>query len=271
MAQTSGVRLPHAASAKRSDRMLAVLKTLHSRGAVAIADLVTELGVSAPTLRRDLADMADQRLLIRTRGGARALPARAEVPVHLRDSEAAEAKRRIALRAAELIPKGPMTVALTGGTTTAEIARALSRRPRLTIITNALSIALELAAYPATKVILTGGILRPVSLEAVGVLAENTFTAVEVRIAVLGADGMSATRGATTHDEVEARTNHAMAGSAQRVIVVADGSKIGRVTPAQMAPTAQIDVLVTDTSADPIELDRIRDAGVTVHVVEPKR
>jgi DeoR family transcriptional regulator, aga operon transcriptional repressor len=271
MAQATGLRLPHASSAKRADRMLAVLKSVNARGAVSLADLAGELHVSAATLRRDLADMEDQGLLIRTHGGARPQAVHDEVPVHLRDLEAREAKHRIALRAAELIPSGPYAVALTGGTTTAEIAKALSRRTQLTIITNALTIALELAARPTTKVILTGGVVRSTSFEAVGVLAENTFKAVNVGTAILGVDGFSAHGGATTHDEVEARTNNAMVDHAQRVMVVADGSKVGRVTFAQMAATESIDVLVTDTTADPAELDRIRDAGVTVHLVEPRR
>jgi DeoR family transcriptional regulator, aga operon transcriptional repressor len=271
MGQVTGLRLPHAASAKRADRMLAVLRSVNTRGAVALGELAEELQVSAATLRRDLAEMEDQGLLIRTHGGARSQAVHDEVPVHLRDLEAREAKRRIALRAAELIPAGPYAVALTGGTTTAEIARALARRPQLTIITNALTIALELAARPTAKVILTGGMVRSSSFEAVGVLAENTFKAVNVGTAILGVDGISASGGATTHDEVEARTNHAMVEHAQRVMVVADGSKVGRVTFAQMADTSEIDVLVTDTTADQGELDRLRDAGVAIHLVEPRR
>lgn len=271
MAQATGLRLPHASSAKRADRMLAVLRSVNARGAVALTELAGELHVSAATLRRDLADMEDQGLLIRTHGGARPQSGNGEVPVHLRDLEAREAKHRIALRAAELIPSGPYAVALTGGTTTAEIAKALSRRSQLTIITNSLTIALELAARPTTKVILTGGVVRSSSFEAVGVLAENTFKAVNVGTAILGVDGISAEGGATTHDEVEARTNHAMVEHAQRVMVVADGSKVGRVTLAQMADASSVDVLITDSSADPEALERLRDAGVTVHLVEPRR
>lgn len=267
---TNGLRLP-ATSAKRSDRMLAVLKSVNARGAVALADLATELRVSPATLRRDLASMEDQGLLVRTHGGARSRPVHEEVPVHLRDLEARDAKRRIALRAAEHIPAGPYAVALSGGTTAAEVARALSRRPQLTIVTNALPVAMELAARPTAKVILTGGMVRSTSFEAVGVLAENTFNAVNVGTAILGTDGISATGGATTHDEVEARTNHAMVAHAQRVIVVADGSKVGRTTLARMAECGEIDLVITDATADVDELERLRAAGVAVEVVSVAR
>lgn len=271
MGVPTGTRLPHAVSGKRTDRMLAVLKHVNATGAVTIEELCELLAVSPATLRRDLATMEDQGLLLRTHGGARPHALHDEVPVHLRDLEAREAKHRIALRAAELVPPGPYAVALSGGTTTAEIARALSRRPQLTIVTNALPIAMELAARPPLKVILTGGVVRSTSFEAVGVLAENTFNAVNVGTAFLGVDGISAAGGATTHDEVEARTNNAMLRHAQRVVVVGDGSKVGRVTFAQMAGPDRIDVLITDSTADREELDRLRALGITVHVVEPHR
>jgi DeoR family transcriptional regulator of aga operon len=92
-----------------------------------------------------------------------------------------------------------------------------------------------------------------------------------VGTAILGTDGISAHGGATTHDEVEARTNNAMVQHAQRVIVVADGSKVGRVTLAQMVEPEAIDLLITDSNADPGELDRLRSAGVQVEVVELHR
>ena len=97
MAQATHLRLPHASSAKRADRMLAVLKTVNTRGAVALGDLASELRVSAATLRRDLADMEDQGLLIRTHGGARPQALHDEMPVHLKHLEAKEAKQRLTL------------------------------------------------------------------------------------------------------------------------------------------------------------------------------
>ena len=111
---------------------------------------------------------------------------------------------------------------------------------------------------------MTGGILRPQSMELVGVLAEGTFNAINVGTAILGADGVSAAAGITTHDETEARTNHAMVAKAPRTIVVADGSKIGHAALARMAEISEIDMLITDDSADPEELDRLRALGVEI-------
>ena len=125
------------------------------------------------------------------------------------------------------VPSGRHVVALSGGTTTAEVARELAWRQDLTVVTNALTIATLLSERRRVRVVMTGGFLRPESLELVGALAENTFTAVNVGTAILGVDGVSAAAGVTTHDETEARTNHAMVTKAQRTVVVADGSKVG--------------------------------------------
>lgn len=259
---------PRAVSAKRSERMRVVLSLLHEQTKMSLAALAEEVGTSPATLRRDLADLDDQGLLVRTHGGARALDSRSEIPVRLRNSQFREAKLRIARRVSEMIPTGAHALALSGGTTTGEVARALGNRSGLTIVTNSLTIAMECAARPRLKVIITGGVVRPSSFEAVGSLSEYTFSAINVATAILGTDGISAGGGVTTHDETEARTNHAMVATAGRVVVVADGSKVGKVTLAKMADLGEIDDFVTDSGADPEALALIAQAGVAVHIVE---
>ena len=259
-----GDRTPPAASGKRSRRMTSILDLLAERGTVSLAELSQTLGISPATARRDLADMSEQLLLVRTHGGARLLESRNELPVALRGTRFQEAKRAIALAVAEAIPQQRYAVALSGGTTAANVARALADHKDLTIVTNSLTIAQLVTTYPQLTVVMTGGILRSESLELVGVLAENTFNAINLGTAILGTDGMTAEGGVTTHDETEARTNHAMVAKAQRTIVVADGSKVGHAALARMADITEIDVLFTDDSADPDELARLRAAGVEV-------
>ncbi|CAN5717596.1 DeoR/GlpR family DNA-binding transcription regulator [soil metagenome] len=255
-------------SVKRNERMRRLLTLLHDRGRLDAAALCSELVISPATLRRDLTDLEDQGLLVRTHGGARAIdPTKSEIPVRLRDHLGVAAKRRIAQHAAALIPFGPHVVALTGGVTTAEVAKALKGHADLTIVTNSLSLAVDCAVDAHMKVIMTGGRVRANSLEAVGPLAEATIEAVNVGTAILGADGMSADNGATTFDETEARAAAAMAARAQRVVVAVDGTKIGKVNLAKMIGLAEIDDLVTDAGADPIELDKIAASGVRIRVV----
>uniref|UniRef100_UPI0024BA12C7 DeoR/GlpR family DNA-binding transcription regulator n=1 Tax=Mycolicibacterium poriferae TaxID=39694 RepID=UPI0024BA12C7 len=129
-------------SIKRTDRMREVLSLLRDRGEVSSTVLCAELRVSVATLRRDLAELEEQGLLVRTHGGARALdPSGSEIPVRLRDHRMVAIKRRIAQHAAALVPPGPQAVALTGGVTTGEVARALKGRPNIPIVTNSLTIA----------------------------------------------------------------------------------------------------------------------------------
>lgn len=260
--------LARVSSAKRSRRLAALLDLVSERGSVRLGELTATLGISPATVRRDLAELADLDLVVRTHGGVTVGAGETELPVALRDTRFQEAKRAIARAAFAQIPTERYVVALSGGTTTASVARELSRHRGVTVVTNSLSIAGLLAPSSAVRVVMTGGFLRPQSLELVGAIAEHTFTAVNVGIAILGADGISAAAGVTTHDETEARTNHAMVTAAQRTVVVADGSKVGRVALAQMADLGRVQMLITDRSADPTELDRIRVAGVEVVVAD---
>ncbi|WBU36760.1 DeoR/GlpR family DNA-binding transcription regulator [Homoserinibacter sp. YIM 151385] len=260
-------RTPPAASGKRSRRMIEILDLLAERGGISLQDLSDTLGISPATARRDLADLAEQRLLVRTHGGARLIDSRGELPVSLRDTRNQDAKRAIAAAVADIVPRQRYAIALSGGTTAASVARALANHEELTIVTNSLTIAQLVTSHPQLKVIMTGGILRPESLELVGVLAENTFNAINLGTAILGADGVTPA-GITTHDETEARTNNAMVTHAQRVIVVADGSKLGRLALAQVASLEQVDLLVTDSSAEPEQLERLREAGLSITVVD---
>ncbi|HEV7185441.1 MAG: DeoR/GlpR family DNA-binding transcription regulator [Actinomycetales bacterium] len=256
--------LARATSGKRSKRMMAILDLIEERGALSLTDLAETLAISPATARRDLADLADQSLILRTHGGASVRDRTRELPVALRDTRFQEPKRAIARALVARLPAEPHVIALCGGTTTASVARELSGHRDIAVVTNSLTIAGLLAAYPGVRVIMTGGFLRPQSLELVGALAESTFNAVNVGTAILGADGITAAAGVTTHDETEARTNHAMVGKAQRTVVVADGSKIGRAALAQCCAIQEIDLLITDSSADQDELQRIRAAGVEV-------
>ncbi|WP_203566966.1 DeoR/GlpR family DNA-binding transcription regulator [Aestuariimicrobium ganziense] len=247
--------------------MVALLAAVAEHGEVVLSELAVELGASTATIRRDVAVLAEQGLLVRTHGGARRTNHGDELPVKLRDGRNRRAKQAIAQAAVDQLPHGRHAVALTGGTTTTEVLRAMGERHDLTIITNSVSLAIEAAACGQLRVLIAGGILRANSLELVGSLTESTFKQFNVGTAIVGSDGVSLEGGLTTHDHVEAGTNHTMIERAQRVICVADGTKIGRVTLAKLADLTDIDLLITDSTADPAALARIRRSGVEVQVV----
>lgn len=254
----------------RPERMQAILDTLATTGTVHVGDLAERFHVSQATLRRDLALLDDQRLVSRTHGGAVAHDVAYELPVRYRDGRHRAEKRGIARAVLSRVPTGPYVVGLTGGTTTSEVARALADRSELTVVTNALNIAMELALRPRLKLIVVGGVARAQSYELVGPWAERTLAALNIGTAIVGVDGISAASGLTTHDEIEAHTNRALIERAQRVLVVADGSKLGRSMLAHIAGLEVVTELITGPSADPEALAALRAEGVPVTVAEPR-
>jgi DeoR family transcriptional regulator of aga operon len=255
-------------SLHRADRVSAILETLSANGSVNVAQLSRQFRVSAATLRRDLQMLEEQHLLNRTHGGAVAQDVAYELPVRYRGGQQRSQKQQIARAVVSRIPHEQLVVGLTGGTTTSEVSRLLADRANLTIVTNALNIAAELALRPRLKLVVTGGVARPQSYELVGPWAERTLASVTIGVAVVGVDGITAEDGLTTHDEVEAHTNHVLIGRARRVVVAADGSKVGRALLARMAPIEEVHELVTDRTADVVAVDAIRAAGVTVTFAE---
>jgi DeoR family transcriptional regulator, aga operon transcriptional repressor len=251
---------------RQSERLSAILEALANDGSVGVADLATELDVSAATVRRDLEFLEHQRMLTRTHGGAVAQGVLYELPLRYKSARHQEEKKRIAAEAATRVADG-VAIGLTGGTTTTEVARAVIDRQRLTVVTNALNIASELAIRPNLKLVVTGGYARPESYELVGPLAEQALAGLNLDVVFLGVDGISPTAGITTHHEVEAHTNLALIERARHVVVVTDSSKIGLVAFAQICPIDRVHEVITDAEADRDLLAELREAGVDVVTV----
>jgi DeoR family transcriptional regulator, aga operon transcriptional repressor len=251
---------------RQADRLSSVLERLSGNGSVGVGDLAGELGVSPATVRRDLRLLEDQHLLTRTHGGAVAQGVLYELPLRYRSARHGEQKLRIAREAATRVTEGT-AVGLTGGTTTTEVARALVATPRLTVVTNSLSIASELAVRPNLKLVVTGGVARPESYELVGPLAEGALATLNLDLVLVGVDGISVGEGFTTHHEVEAHTNHALIARARRVVVVADSSKLGQVAFARICGLDDADELITDSDAAADEVEAVRAAGLEVTLV----
>lgn len=257
-----------AATRSRATRLASILDALSMSGEIDVAELANTMKVSASTLRRDLALLESQDLLTRVHGGAvDARKTATELPVRYRDGQADAEKWAIARAVSAMLPPGRHVVGLTGGTTTGAVARALAHRDDLTVVTNAVDIAADLTIRARARVFLAGGFVRPQSYEVVGPSAVQALSRLTLSHAFVGVDGISAAMGLTTHDEVEAQTNLAMLRRAHRVIVVADGRKVGRDLMAPITGVASIHELITTTNADPEELDRLRAAGLSVTVV----
>ena len=187
-----------------------------------------------------------------------------ELPLRYRGGRHRDEKRRIAVAAVTRVDDQVATVGLTGGTTTTEVARGLVDRQGLTVVTNALNIAAELALRPNLRLVVTGGTARSESYELVGPQAEAVLSDMNLDIAFVGVDGISA---AGRPDDLPRRRGAHQPGADRaraRVVVVADGSKVGRLAFARICDLADVHELITDIGGDRDELARIEDAGVTV-------
>lgn len=255
-------------------RLDVVLDMVLERGHLAVDDLVSELDISPATARRDLDALADQQMVVRTHGGASANPDSSSLPLRYRAARNARAKEAIAAAAVDLAAPGSV-IGLNGGTTTTALAHELAARPsfreieqQTVLVTNAINIAQELAVRRHLQLVVTGGIVRESSFELVGRWAEQLLGQVRVDTLFLGVNAVNAVDGASTHDEGEAAISARLIERSSRVVVVADGAKIGATAFARIVRTDGIDDLVTDPSADPEALEKIRGAGIDVHVAE---
>jgi DeoR/GlpR family transcriptional regulator of sugar metabolism len=224
-----------------AQRRAAILDRVRSAGAVRVAELVAELGVSDMTIRRDLDTLAERRLVSKVHGGA-TVPGSADEPGFAAKSARQRAeKAAIARTAAGLVAPGS-AVGLSAGTTTAALAELLVGVADLTVVTNSVPVAQVLREQ---TVILTGGertrsdaLVGPVAVAAIGSLHLDTL--------FLGVHGMSEAAGYTTPNLLEAETNRALVRSTARLVVVADHTKWATAGMCTIAPLAAADVLVTD-------------------------
>lgn len=219
--------------------------------------------MSGATIRRDLGVLHGQGMIHRTRGGAVTGRVNLELPLRHRAGRQQSQKRRIGLLAAALVPDGAV-VGMTGGTTVTEIARALADRRGITVVTNAVNIAADLIVRPDIRLVVVGGNGRSASYALVGPATERALSQYNLDIAFIGVDGLTPSAGCTTHDELEAHTDRAFLRSSARSVVVADNTKIGRVTFAEICPLADIDDLVTDDPLDQRQERAMTDHGVRV-------
>jgi DeoR family transcriptional regulator of aga operon len=247
----------------KADRMAAILEHIAEAGSVNVGRISSALAVSPATLRRDLRALHDQGLVVRTHGGAVASGVGFELPLRHREARHQPEKRAIGRLAAGLVADGAV-VGMTGGTTVTEVARALTTHADLTVVTNALNIAAELVLWPSLRVVVVGGAARHASYELVGPAAELVMERYHLDVSFIGIDGVTVEEGCSTYDDMEAHTDHAFISRAHRTVVVADSTKLGKRTFARICRTDEISDFVTDSSADPLFLGRLREAGVNV-------
>lgn len=246
------------------ERQQRILERLGARGKVTVEELAGEFGVSAPTVRADLAALEARRLLRRTHGGA--LPAATslyEPPYAERAGEQSDEKRRIGQAAAAMVQPGE-TVLLDAGTTTHEVGLALaaSGKTEITVVTNNLPTALTLIDAPGIEVVVIGGQAQSRRRATLGPLAVEFLRPLRVDRLFLGVSGVDAAAGLTAVDFDAVAAKQAMLRAARSTVVVADASKIGQVAFAHVAPLDTISLLLTDEELSETAEAHLRDAGL---------
>lgn len=247
-----------------------ILRTLVDHGQVNVTELVHKLGVSAVTIRHDLEHFQEQGIVSRSYGGA-AL-SRAPLPeqdVREKAPLNSSSKQAIGARAAQLVRPGD-NIIIDSGTTTLDLARHLRGMSGVTVMTNGLNIADELADAEGISLLLTGGLLRRQSLSFHGAQAEACLNAYSFDTLFLGVDGLDLQFGVSTHDEAEARLNHRMVERARKVVVLADASKFGRIALHRIALLSEIDVVVTDAGLADEYRDSLQRLGVELIIANGK-
>ncbi|MGB9641472.1 MAG: DeoR/GlpR family DNA-binding transcription regulator [Anaerolineales bacterium] len=246
------------------ERHQVILDLLETHGSVTVNEMVERFGVSEMTIRRDLDILEKKGLLRRVHGGAVLDRGRSyEPPFISRAVENLDAKQRIGRVAASLIENGD-SITLDVGTTTFEVAKNITGKQNLTILTPCLQIATLLAENPNIRLIVSGGIVRPGELSMVGHLAERTLQDFYVDKLFLGAAGVDLEAGLTEYNLEDTLVKQVMIKNAKQVILVADSSKLGRIAFTSIAPLSVVHTLVTDEAIDANWLARLRKLNLEV-------
>lgn len=252
-------------STLRVSRLTQIQQMLENDDAVTVGQLTDRLGVSEATVRRDLDALQRSGFVQRTHGGAVSTQLH-ELPYPARGSRSISEKRAIA-RAAAAFVEPEATLFLGGGSTTLHLAEQLVDVD-VTVVTNSLPVATELSRGRRGQVIVIGGTLRSPEQSMVGPRAVEAIGSYRAAIAFLGVPALDSEHGFTADGDVEAATDLAFIENAQRCIVLADHTKLGRVSTTHVVPLSLIDTVVTDTGAAPQVIADLQGAGTHVIVAE---
>jgi DeoR family fructose operon transcriptional repressor len=250
------------------ERQHAIATLVSDRGRVQVAAVAEQFGVTMETVRRDLAVLERAGMLRRVHGGAVPTGALTLVETGLgeRHGTRTEHKRKIAAAALDLLPGLDGSLILDGGSTTAALAEILPTDRRLYVATNSVPIATRLSVSSGVTLHVLGGRVRGITQTAVGDSTVRALGDLRVDVVFLGTNGISVAHGFSTPDEAEAATKRAMVRAAQRSVVLADSSKLGREHLVRFAALEDVDVLVTDAEADAATVAELEQAGIEVVV-----
>lgn len=249
-----------------AERYAFIVSLVNERGSIRVSELSELCEVTEETIRRDLDRLEQAGRLRRSHGGAVSVKdAQSETPYLEREVTNAEEKRRIAHEAIKHIQ--PNERILLDASTTAWYMASIMPDIPLTVLTNSIKVATELAAKEKIQVISTGGILAQRSLSFVGPLTERSLEGYHVDKLFFSCRGVHLARGISESNELQGRVKQRMIGMADRVYLLADASKLGAQAFTHVAEIGEIDVVITDKRIESAALAQLEEQGITVSVV----
>jgi DeoR family transcriptional regulator, glycerol-3-phosphate regulon repressor len=253
-----------------SPRQQQILMIARATGTVLVDDLALRFDVTPQTIRKDLNELCDGRILARTHGGAMLASGVENMAYEARRGLAAPAKTEIGRRAAELIPNNS-SLFINIGTTTEEVARALVHHEGLMVVTNNIHVAATLMPHPKINVLIAGGTVRRSDGGIVGEATIDFIKQFKVDYAIIGTSAIDDDGSMLDFDSHEVRVSQAIMHNARRVILVSDSMKFTRSAPARIGNLSQVDIFVTDFPPPDSIIDLCRHSGVQVEVTNPTK
>ncbi len=252
----------------KEERWQKIRDIMESEGKVSVSELAEMFGVSSMTIRRDLETISQRGLIERTHGGA--LLSKdynlLQAPIMIRLFENVEEKKAIGRATAQLIKRGDK-IYIMAGSTTYWVAKAIANRADLTVFTNSLPIANVLCASKDLDVIIVGGLLSHNDYSIVGQHAETMINDLRLDKVIMGTGGIHPVYGITNEYSLKTLTDHTNLSLSDNIIIVADHTKVGRVSTSRTADVSAIRTLVTSRLAPPEIIHGIRQCGVEVILV----
>jgi DeoR family transcriptional regulator of aga operon/DeoR family fructose operon transcriptional repressor len=255
------------------ERQEHIVRLVEEHGRARVGDLAARFGVSAVTIRKDLIALESDHRLVRTHGGAIAIDRdRSELSFDIRERLQSEQKLWIGAAGAALVHEGE-SIVMDASTTALSVARHLKARgswSQLTVITNGLRIASELAGHPGITVLMLGGRVRWEALSVVGQLGDGLFSRINVQKAFLGAAGFTIESGLADATDEEAQIKRSMVAAAREVIAIVDHTKWERAAFATFCPSDKVAIVLTDEAAPRAMVQALSERGVDVRLVGPQ-
>ncbi len=254
------------------ERQEHIARIVEEHGRARVTDLATRFQVSAVTIRKDLFVLETERRLVRAHGGAIAVDrSRPELSFDIRERLQTDEKLRIGAAGADLVHDGE-SIVMDASTTALSVARHLKARggwSQLTVITNGLRLASELAGHPGITVLMLGGRVRWEALSVVGQLGDGLFSRINVQKAFLGAAGFTLESGLSDATDEEAQMKRSMVAAAREVIAIVDHTKWERAAFATFCSTDEIRIVLTDDRAPDAMVRALDGRGVQVRLIGP--